>query len=144
MEIKRLKKGNEPEAIIAVKKYKSCVADKNYYQKFLANPKNHLIIAYDNGKPVGMALGYEIPRVDRNRNMLFFYEIGVDKKYRRKGIATALINELKSICRKKKILQMFVITNASNKPAMKLYQSTGGNREALDDVVFVYPEKSLG
>jgi len=143
MEIRRLKKGDERLAIQAVRKFKSQTADKNYYQQFLANPKNYLFVAFENEKPVGLALAYELERVDRNRNMLFFYEIGVDAKYRRKGIGTALIAELKKVCRKKKLLEMFVITNASNLPAMKLYQSTGGKREDLDDVVFVYTAGSF-
>src|SRR4030042_1698719 len=113
MEIRQLKKGNEREAIRAIRKFKSRTANKNYYQRFLANPKNYLFVAFEKEKPVGFALAYEIPRVDRNQNMLFFYEIGVDAKYRRKGIGTALITELKKGCRKKNILQMFVITNAS-------------------------------
>lgn len=38
---------------------------------------------------------------------------------------------------------MFVLTNASNAPAMRLYETTGGQREAEDDVVFVYPTRGV-
>ena len=34
------------------------------------------------------------------------------------------------------------MTNAANHAAMRLYASTGGVREADDDVLFVYPVKS--
>jgi ribosomal protein S18 acetylase RimI-like enzyme len=67
---------------------------------------------------------------------MFVYEIGVRDDQRRAGVGTALFDELRRICRERGVSRAFVITSASNVPAMAFYGSLGGEREATDDVVF--------
>ncbi len=66
------------------------------------------------------------------------YEIAVAPAFQRRGVARGLIDAVKTICEGRDVEELFVITNGSNVPAMELYRSTGGRREAVDDVVFVY------
>jgi ribosomal protein S18 acetylase RimI-like enzyme len=57
------------------------------------------------------------------------------KKHRQKGIGTALIEQLKSICSTKPMMKMFVGTNRSNEPAVGLYQKTGAVLSGDTDAV---------
>jgi ribosomal protein S18 acetylase RimI-like enzyme len=92
---------------------------------FLENPFNHLLVAVEGSETVGYIIAYELQRPDREQSMMHLYDITVLKKHRQKGIGTALIEQLKSICSTKPMMKMFVGTNRSNEPAVGLYQKTG-------------------
>jgi ribosomal protein S18 acetylase RimI-like enzyme len=57
-----------------------------YMGKFLSRPDNVLIVATDDGIPVGYTVAYLLDRVDRDQQMMFFYVIGVAESHRRRGI----------------------------------------------------------
>ncbi len=108
-------------------------------KKFVANPDNIFLLAYKDGWIAGMVSAYLLQRMDDLSSELFFYEIGVHKDFRKQGIGKALIEELKKIGREMGTQEMFVLTNASNIPAMRLYESTGGvATEDTDGVMLEY------
>ena len=84
-----------------------------------------MIVAFDDGVPVGYLLAYLLDRVDRDQHMMFFYEIGVAESQRRQGVGKRPIGELKSICREADVMKMWVPTGRSNVAATRLYTSTG-------------------
>jgi len=110
-----------------------------YLEGFLRRDENYFLTALVDEEPIGFALAYQLMRVDRNQDMMFFYEIVVDRKYRNKGVGKALIRYLKRICRANRIAKMWVLTNKSNAAAVALYASTGGieNTDG-DEVSFTY------
>ncbi len=107
----------------------------NYLARFLRYDDHFLIVAVENAEPVGYLLAYELSRVDRDQAMMFLYEIGVAESQRRQGIGAAMIDEIKSICRERNIMKMWVETNESNVAAMRLYQTAGGKQVEEDDIV---------
>ena len=92
---------------------------------FLENPYNHLLVAVDGSETLGYIIAYELQRPDREQSMMHLYDITVLSEYRQRGIGTALIEQLKSICSTRPMMKMFVGTNRSNEPAVGLYQKTG-------------------
>ena len=112
--------------------------DPDAIAALLAAERDHLLFAYLEGKPVGMARAVELLRPDTLRRQMFLYEIGTEEQFQRRGVARALIDELLSLSRKRDCLEMFVLTGEGNEPAMRLYQATGGVRENMDDVMFVW------
>lgn len=84
-----------------------------------------MIVACADGVPVGYLLAYLLDRVDRDQQMMFFYEIGVAESHRRRGVGKRLIGEVKSICREADVMKMWVPTGRSNVAATRLYASTG-------------------
>jgi len=114
-----------------------------YLRTFLADERNVLLAALEDGRPVGMALAYRVARVDRPQQMMMFYEIGVSPASRRRGVGAMLIETLKRICRDHGILKMWVPTNESNTAAMRLYASCGGVRVAADSVEFAWSGSAL-
>jgi ribosomal protein S18 acetylase RimI-like enzyme len=149
MQIKRLNSHDAKLAKVTILSLKSNInqvtknnLSEKYLAYFLSKDEHYLLVATEDSKPIGYILAYRLNRVDREQNMMFFYEIEVDQNHRRKGVGKALINFLKNICRQNNIMKMWVETNRSNIPAMKLYRSTGGieNKEG-DEVSFTfYPD----
>ena len=138
MELRSLSKEDIEILDQIVKLFKKQNLSYHYIEVFLSQKNNYILAALDGGNPIGFLLAYELPRFDREEAMLFIYEIEVHPDYRNRGIGTALIKKIKSRFKSGKIMKMFVLTNGSNQPAMKLYESTNGNRPNQDDVLFVY------
>jgi GNAT superfamily N-acetyltransferase len=109
----------------AVDDYPVELATPNAMQVFLANPLNYLLVAVEGEKPMGYLFAYELQRPDREQSMMFLYDITVLEQYRKKGVGTALVEQLKALCNNQHIMKMFVPTNRSNIPAINLYQKTG-------------------
>lgn len=103
-------------------------------RKLLADDRNLLIAAFQEGAPVGVIVAYILPRL--HNNVVFLYEIDVHSHHRKTGIATRMIAFLKAWSWKNGIPEIFVFTNAANTAAMMLYERTGGKRPNPEDVMF--------
>lgn len=112
-------------------------------REFLASERNYLVVGYLDGAPEGFAIAYPLTYVDGRGPMLFLWEIGVDEGARRQGVGGAIVRWLVDEARRCGYSELFVITNAENEAAMALYASTGGVREALDDVVFAWDFRTV-
>lgn len=121
-----------------ISKFKEREISTEYAKIFLSNECNIVIAAMNEDEPIGFLLAYKLDRIDRGQTMMFFYEIEVDENFRRQGLASQMIEELKDICRAEKVYKMFVPTNKSNDAAMRLYAKTGGMPSADDDILFEY------
>jgi ribosomal protein S18 acetylase RimI-like enzyme len=111
-----------------------------YLLDLLSKGDFHVLVALHNGMLTGGLTGYELPMYKRPIREMFLYEIAIKPAYREKGIAKALIELLKQICKENGIEEMYVGTSTPNKAAMALYTSTGGEQEP-DIAWFVYQLK---
>lgn len=128
IEIRRLRPGDE--AVV------ERLATREPHVELLADERTFFLVAFDGDAPVGFVLAHELPRRHAPRAKLFVYELGVEETHRRRGIATRLLQELRRLGRAGGIETAFVLTNASNAPAMALYESAGGVRPSGDDVLW--------
>ena len=55
----------------------------------------------------------------------------MDENYRRRGIATGLINKLREIAREKGAWVIYVQADPPDEPAVKLYESLGTRENVL-------------
>jgi ribosomal protein S18 acetylase RimI-like enzyme len=115
-----------------------------YLSRFLSRPENVFIVAIEGRVPVGYLVAYLLDRLDRNQQMMFFYEIGVAESHRRRGIGKRMIGGLKAVCRETDVMKMWVPTGHSNVAATRLYTSTGAvPLPAGDEVTYAYPRESF-
>ena len=84
----------------------------------LDDERTFFLVAFEDESPIGFVLAHELPRRHRAERHLFVYEIDVRDDRRRRGVATALMDELSRFARERGIEDGFVLTNASNAPAM--------------------------
>jgi aminoglycoside 3-N-acetyltransferase I len=101
-------------------------ASDGYLKKLLERPDFHVIAAVEDERVIGGLTAYEIFKYKAEETEMFLYEISVESAHRKKGVATALVENLKQICAEKNIREMFVGAEADNLPALQLYEKTGG------------------
>lgn len=137
IEVRRLGVGDQAEVLRAGKLFEGLEAAA--LRSFLASPSDHLLLGYCDGEPAGALIAHQLPRLDGPPNMIL-YSVDTDESLRRRGpgVARMLIEALKTLAGARGCFEIFVLTNASNLPAMALYAATGGRREGHDDVMWVY------
>ncbi|HEX3808000.1 MAG TPA: GNAT family N-acetyltransferase [Gaiellaceae bacterium] len=81
--------------------------------------------AFDGDEPVGFVFGYDLPRRHGAPSILFVYELEIVESHRRRGIASALMRELRRVSG---TAEAFVLTEPENDAANALYESLGGTR----------------
>ena len=110
---------------------------------FLVDERHHLLIGYLEERPAGFVTAVELLHPDKPQPEMFLYELGVDEDYRRRGVATALMNRLMKLCHERGCGEMFVLTEADNDAARATYAKAGGNEESAG-VLFAWDWRSQG
>jgi ribosomal protein S18 acetylase RimI-like enzyme len=95
------------------------------------------LLGYVDGQPAGFVSAVEVLHPDK-RGELFLNEIAVVDQARRRGVARALIEELKRLGRERRCVSMWVLTDEDNSPAMSLYRGTGGVWDGDVQVMFEF------
>ncbi len=112
------------------------IPSDSHLNKLLARDDFHALAAFDKETLIGGLTAYELAGYKNEKPEMFLFELGVSENYRRKGVAAALIDALKELCREKEIDEMFVGALADNFAAVKLYEHTGG--KAASVIEFTY------
>jgi aminoglycoside 3-N-acetyltransferase I len=97
----------------------------------LADEKFIALAAWIQGEMVGALAAYELVKFEAERSEIYIYDLAVDKRFRRRGIATELIGELKRIARDKGAWVIFVQADPPDKPAVALYRKLGNEERVL-------------
>jgi ribosomal protein S18 acetylase RimI-like enzyme len=135
MDIVVLRTGDE-DRVVAAQHLFDAPADGQATRRFLATEGHHLLVAYIDGVAAGFVSGVEMTHPDKGTEMLV-YELAVDERYRRRGVARSLLEELKSIASGRGCYGMWVLTDDSNEAALATYSSTGAVREG-EQVMFAW------
>lgn len=145
-DIRRLAPGDEELAIRTIEAVKPAQergpqpASPTHLARLLADEANVILVAMVGEAPAGYLIAYRLPRIDRDAVMVLLYEIAVAEEYRRRGIATAMINAMKRAFDQTVILKYWVLCPRPNRAAMRLYASTGGIPSTdADLVLYEYP-----
>ncbi len=83
------------------------------------------------GRVVGGLAAYELKKFEQKRSEIYIYDLAVKQEFRRNGIATGLIDELKQIARSREAWVIFVQADLVDEPAIKLYSKLGAREDVL-------------
>lgn len=92
---------------------------------FLAARVNLMVVALDRGEVIGFASGTTTLRPDKP-TAFYLDEISVHKDYRRRGIATRLLERIADEARDRGCEELWLATEADNDAAVALYHAVGG------------------
>ena len=102
-----------------------------YLQRLLSSDTFIAVAASKGGTVVAGLAAYELRKFEQERSEIYIYDLAVDEKYRRRGIATGLINKLREIAREKGAWVIYVQADHGDDPAIKLYESLGAREDVL-------------
>jgi aminoglycoside 3-N-acetyltransferase I len=103
----------------------------DYLEKLLSSSSFIALAAIADGRVAGALAAYELRKFEQARSEIYIYDLAVDEQYRRRGIATGLILELKRIAASRGAYVMFVQADVGDEPAIQLYTSLGRREEVL-------------
>jgi aminoglycoside 3-N-acetyltransferase I len=89
--------------------------------------KEHMIVlaALVAGRVVAGLIAYELDKFERPRRELYIYDLAVDERHRRQGIATALIERLRKIAAQRGAWVVYVQADYGDAAAIALYEKLG-------------------
>jgi aminoglycoside 3-N-acetyltransferase I len=97
------------------------------------------VVAYDDGEQVGFVYVHDLPRRDGRRQFLL-YDVEVVESYRRRGIASRLMQRVAEAARERGVDEAFVLTEPDNDAANALYESLRGVRSEVVMWDFAYAD----
>lgn len=95
---------------------------------FVARAGHHLLVVYVGGQPAGFVSGVEVAHPDKKVEMLV-YELGVDETFRRRGVASRLLDAMTRLADERGCRNLWVLTEPDNDPALATYRSRGATEE---------------
>lgn len=106
---------------------------ESYLRRLLADETFIALAATKNGEVVGGIAAYELRKFEQERSEIYIYDLAVALEHRRKGIATALIEKLKTIAVDRGAHVIFVQadTGIEDEPAIALYTKLGTRENVL-------------
>lgn len=85
-------------------------------RRFLGDSSHHLILAWDDDRPVGMVTVIEMTYPDRGTEM-FLYDMRVDDEHQGRGIGHAMLDQLESLAVDTLCEAVWVVTGTGDKNA---------------------------
>lgn len=111
--------------------YTSAQPGAAYLAKLLSGDHFIALAALDGGAVIGGLVAYELPKFEQARSEIYIYDLAVASDHRRKGVATALIDELRAIAGKRGAYVIYVQADPSDLPAIALYSKLGAREDVL-------------
>ncbi|MDJ1173356.1 GNAT family N-acetyltransferase [Roseofilum capinflatum] len=111
--------------------YQSNRPDNLYMRDVLSSDTFIAVVACVGNKVIGGLTAYELKKIEQKRSEIHLYELAVAEPYRRKGIATSLIEKVKLIGQSRGAWLVFVQAEYVDKPAVNLYTKLGRKQEIL-------------
>lgn len=121
------------EAFNDVETYTRKQPSQDYLRSLLGSDSFIALAALSNDRVVGGIAAYELRKFEQERSEIYIYDLAIAGEHRRKGIATALIQELRHIGRARGAYVIFVQADMGieDGPAIALYSKLGTREEVL-------------
>ncbi len=111
--------------------YASAPPPDDYLRGLLASPTFIALAARDGERTVGGLVAYELPKLEQARSEIYIYDLAVAGSHRRQGIATAMIERLKSIADQRNAWVIYVQADYEDEPAVALYTKLGTREDVM-------------
>ncbi len=119
------------EAFNEVHTYSAEQPSTSYLQNLLSRDTFIAVAAMEGQQTVGGVAAYVLPKFEQERSEIYIYDLAVAGTHRRRGIATAMITELKTIGAARGAYVIFVQADYGDDPAIALYTKLGKRENVM-------------
>ncbi len=102
-----------------------------YLEERLGSEDFIALAALQDGRVIGGLAAYVLKKFEQERSEIYIYDLAVAEEHRRRGIATALIEDLKRIAAARGAYVIYVQADVTDPPAIALYTKLGIREEVL-------------
>jgi len=102
-----------------------------YVRRLLADPHTIVLVAVAGTDMAGGLVAYELCKFERERSEIYLYDLAVTEDFRRRGIASMLLQRLCEIGVERGASSVFVQADYVDAPAIALYEKFGIREEVL-------------
>ena len=102
-----------------------------YLERLLADPSVVVLVALADDRVVAGLVAYELRKLEQQRSEFYIYDLAVEDAYRRRGLATALIDRLRIIAAEQGGWVIFVQADYGDDPAVALYTKLGTREDVM-------------
>lgn len=134
------------EAFNEVDTYCSNQPNAVYLERLLGSDSFIALAATEGDTVVGGIAAYELKKFEQQRSEIYIYDLAVAETHRRRGVATALMNELKQLAASRGAYVMFVQADVDDAPAIALYTGRDSSRRSGEENLMcaIPSERSMG
>ncbi len=119
------------EAFAEVETYTRAQPGEAYLERLLAADHVIALAALDDGAVAGGLVAYELQKFEQQRSEIYIYDLAVAEPYRRRGIATALLANLRTIAKARGAYVIYVQADLVDAAAIALYSKLGTREDVL-------------
>jgi aminoglycoside 3-N-acetyltransferase I len=105
--------------------------DDEYLSRLLASDTFVALAAVSAGEVIGGLTAYVLPKFEQARSELYLYDLAVDERYRRRGVATTMIAKVRQLAAERRVHVIFVQADVADEPAIALYSRLGVREDVL-------------
>lgn len=111
--------------------YTATPPDDEYVRGLLADASFVAVVAEHDSAVVGGLAGYVLRKFEQARSEFYIYDLAVAAAHRRRGVATAMVEELKALCARRNVYVIFVQADYGDDAAVALYTKLGVREDVM-------------
>ncbi len=111
--------------------YTGAQPDTAYLERLLGSDHFIALAALLDNSVIGGLAAYELRKFERQRSEVYIYDLAVAAEHRRRGIATGLIEHLRTMAAARGAHVIFVQADLADAPAIELYTKLGTREDVL-------------
>lgn len=105
--------------------------DDAYLERLLSGNNFIAIAAVAGSAIIGGIAAYVLQKFEQERAELYIYDLAVAEAYRRRGVATGMIEALKNLAAARGVYVIYVQADLGDDPAIALYTKVGVREDVL-------------
>jgi aminoglycoside 3-N-acetyltransferase I len=111
--------------------YTNAIPDRQYLEKLMCRETVIVLVALRDAEVVGGLVAYELEKLEQRRCEMYIYDLAVAEQHRRRGVATGLIAQVRSIASQRDAHVVYVQADLEDEPAIQLYTKLGTREDVL-------------
>ena len=119
------------EAFHDADSYAAAPAGDGYLADVLSRSHVIVLVGLQDDIVIGGLVAYELPKLEQARSEIYIYDLAVADNFRRQGVATRLLEQLRRLARQRGAWVVFIQADYGDDAAIGLYTKLGVREDVL-------------